>query len=594
MTEDRSPTAKIRALRLSLKQAREEILDLAPEKALARVLDHSEPAALVHSFPAQDLHLLLHEIGPEDSLPLLALANEQQLEYFLDQEVWHYDRIDLSAVSRWFERLMAAAPGRAAAWLVRSKTDLLHFYLYNSLEIRIREHDQDPSEFGDGFFTIDDTLYFRVLTPPPTSAADELHADRHADLLRDLLNQLADIDYHRFHQLVLESTGILPAETEEEEYRLRCIRLAEKGFLPFEEAVGIYQPLAPAGLWDRLPPPRSDDATEVGASALALTPVRLAADGGAFSRALQGVTDHHWLLELQSEFAALGNRLIVADRRGVHARDDLKAVVRKTAGYLSIGLERLDAPAEAASPDIPAAQRLAELLRKYPLESLFRLGYGEAMRLKRHAEAWLAASWFASRELGLAFWGEEWFGLLGGLLLKRPRFFDNYRTGVLYREFEQLTDIQATEAGLTQVQGCDRLLAALDLPLAAAGKRGFLTYKNLLLTAWARDWLGLAGRPVEPLSLPQLRTILGGLLAENEAEPGTGRPVREEIPGRLRDWLARSSGLDRPAINRMAGTTLEDLLREVQSEYGRVAAADLDPRYIQLFLMKSSHPRPGA
>ena len=39
---------------------------------------------------------------------------------------------------------------------------------------------------------------------------------------------------------------VIPAEAEEEAFRQRNVRLAEKGLLPFEEAVGIYQPL-PAG-----------------------------------------------------------------------------------------------------------------------------------------------------------------------------------------------------------------------------------------------------------------------------------------------------------------------------------------------------------
>ena len=41
---------------------------------------------------------------------------------------------------------------------------------------------------------------------------------------------------------------MIPAESEEEQFRLRNVRLGEKGFLPFHEAVGIYQPLRPEKL----------------------------------------------------------------------------------------------------------------------------------------------------------------------------------------------------------------------------------------------------------------------------------------------------------------------------------------------------------
>jgi len=41
--------------------------------------------------------------------------------------------------------------------------------------------------------------------------------------------------------VLLEATHVIPAETEEEELRWRNVRLAEKGFLAFDEAIGIYQ-----------------------------------------------------------------------------------------------------------------------------------------------------------------------------------------------------------------------------------------------------------------------------------------------------------------------------------------------------------------
>ena len=43
--------------------------------------------------------------------------------------------------------------------------------------------------------------------------------------------------------LLLEATSLIPAENEEDVYRLRSVRLAEKGFLPFDEAISVYRPL---------------------------------------------------------------------------------------------------------------------------------------------------------------------------------------------------------------------------------------------------------------------------------------------------------------------------------------------------------------
>ena len=63
---------------LQLQEKRRNILRLPPEKALDRILSDPQPAALVHSFPEQDFYLLVNEIGPQDSLPLLSLATNKQ------------------------------------------------------------------------------------------------------------------------------------------------------------------------------------------------------------------------------------------------------------------------------------------------------------------------------------------------------------------------------------------------------------------------------------------------------------------------------------------------------------------------------------
>jgi len=59
------------------------------------------------------------------------------------------------------------------------------------------------------------------------------------------LEKLAGYDFIQYQKVFLETIHVLPAETEEEAYRLRTVRLAEKGFLPFSEAVGIYKPMTP-------------------------------------------------------------------------------------------------------------------------------------------------------------------------------------------------------------------------------------------------------------------------------------------------------------------------------------------------------------
>jgi hypothetical protein len=50
--------------------------------------------------------------------------------------------------------------------------------------------------------------------------------------------------------------------------------------------------------------------------------------------------------------------------------------------------------------------------------------------------------------------------------------------------------------------------------------------------------------------------------------------------------LAENTGLRDFEITERLGGTLENLFEEIESELGGVAVEDLEPKYIQLFLLK--------
>ena len=45
--------------------------------------------------------------------------------------------------------------------------------------------------------------------------------------------------------------------------------------------------------------------------------------------------------EIQGEFAALCNQIIVADQKPVKNKEDLQTVVKKACGYINIALDRI-------------------------------------------------------------------------------------------------------------------------------------------------------------------------------------------------------------------------------------------------------------
>ena len=361
-------------------------------------------------------------------------------------------------------------------------------------------------------------------------------AEREAVITR-LLALLADRDLGVLNGLLLEAAGIIAAEVEDEAYRLRNVRLAESGFLPLEEAVAIYQPLAPEDLQRLARRTAGGNARQDTTLPVPLSSAGLLGTESLFERALGRVSAEAEHDRLQQEFAALCNRLIAADQSPVRQRAELRAVVRKACGYLSIGLEQLLGP--LAREDHAAAAGAADLLQRHFLEPLFRVGYGQAAALKRRAQRWQRESWFGERGLPLGFWGEEGLGLVGGLLLKRPLYFEGYRRGQLYRDFAAMAEIHETRRELDDLIWLDQLLSLLNPPLPRCERR-FLTYKNLLLTLWACSCLGLpAAEKFPPLALADFRHFCEGLFTPRAP---TAAPRSPAHPNRAPDGLSGLAG----------------------------------------------------
>ncbi len=567
----------------ALADRRREILALPPEQALERILSDPQPAALVHSFPETDLYLLIHDIGPEDSLPLLALASERQWDHVVDLEGWQRDRIENRQVTRWMSLLLAADPNRFIRWFLTRRLSFVEFYLFHNIEVRVREHDQDPSEFGDDFFTLDNVYYVRFLKLPLTAEGSAMGEEERRQFLTRFLDRLAAHDHLVYQNVLLEATHVIPAETEEEENRWRNVRLAERGFPPFDEAIGIYQPLTPRAFAQQAPKSLPRAGGESSPLPVPGVPLRELPAQTPFGRALAAVDPGEVLPHIQWEFTNLCNQIVVADGKSIRGRDQLREIVTKACGYLSIGLERLKAPGEQA----PDPRGNARALIRYPLVQLFRLGFGAALELKWEAEKWLRSCWFAAAGLRLTFWGEQWMGVLGGILLKKPMYYDNYATGVLYREFHRLEDVERTAVVLDRIKAVDRLFAIMTIRLRPLSEYSFLTWKNLILTLWARHRLDGESEALSPLALAPFRRFFNELLP-GPPPPGGSEPRR--IPDAMKadfvQWLAQETQLAEAEISDKLGGVFEELFAEVESEVGRVRAEDLDPRFVQLFLLK--------
>ncbi|WP_172683872.1 DUF6178 family protein [Desulfosarcina cetonica] len=215
------------------------------------------------------------------------------------------------------------------------------------------------------------------------------------------------------------------------------------------------------------------------------------------------------------------------------------------------------------------------------------------MRLRRsldlhwQATRWRKGSWFQAQKLGLTFWDEAWMGLLGGLLLDQPKFYDPSMTGGHYRDFRSAEEIDATRDGFNQMAAIDRLLADLVGSKTPPTAKGFLTFKNLLLTLWARSWLKLSASDPAGGTIAVSRAAFRDFYQWLWTEKAGRRIIDDARKEHFIDWLAEASGMPDVDLRERLGAVFEGLFKEIERELAPVLPGNLDPRYIQLFLLKA-------
>nr|HID59945.1 hypothetical protein [Desulfobacterales bacterium] len=557
-----------------MKRQREAVLRKTGKEAQELILASRHSTELVQSLADEDFYLMVQEIGPEDALPIISMASTRQWQYLLDLEIWHRDRITEEKAIYWLSLLFSSNLRRCLDWLRSEEPDWFIFLLLKGVRVIIKEKDQDPSELPDDLFTMDGVFYVQFLNTESES------------FLRKTLESMAQNDYEQYQKTLLELSSYQIAELEEEAYRTRNIRLGEKGFLPFEEAVGIYQYLRPDSLAkpsnkrvDQLPETEDLWTSPYSYSVVALE------ERNVFSLALQHI-QRNVRERILVELAGLTNHVIVADLLLVTDREVLRKAMRKVCGYVSIGLQRL------GGKDSSVASYLIE---KYSLLTLFRFGYSGALEVKWDVQKWIRKSWFSEQRIPLSFLDSPWEEQLSGLLRKRPLFYAGpagYEGE--YREFEDISEIEDCRTALNRIMALEKALKALFEYEALSrfveyvekwynkNLNHTVTYKNVLLTAFARHFLH-KDELLAPLSLGKFREFFRMLWLNGSAY----REVRPHIKEVFLEWLTKNLKVpDIETAHRLQEIT-NQIFADLRNELMYVSPEDLDPRYIRLFILKA-------
>lgn len=544
-----------------------ELHALPSVKALNRILELENPRRFVQELPSEDLFWLIKKIGEDDCLPLLELASVDQWQYLLDLEIWRKDRLDLSRTSLWMKRLQMADPRRLVRWLLSEGEALVHYHLFKSVEVVVIDKEDEFFHIPDGFFTIDGVFHIKVLDP------------EHQETIENILRVMASEDLNRYQALLLGLAGVLPAEMEEEMYRLRNVRLAEHSFLPFEEALAVYAPLDPEALnlnrgFKKSPELPNLVLDEDVRSMVPISPLNNTGTQNMLTEAISGLADPLLLDRIRLEFAGLCNQILSADGFYVHELDVLIRTCRKAASYLNLAIEKV------CGRDLSEAE---QVLRNNSLLSIFRVGIGLTLKLKWEVERWLKGCWFSGQDLGPEFWGEHWGGILSGLMEKRPRRYVGFQESEEYKDFEWLSDLAECLDVLRRLMVLDSLVDRLvefypiDEALLQSPE---ITFRSLLFNLWSRRLLKLepnfSGIPLE-----QVKRLFEKL-REGDKRPPFLMPGWEEIF--VQDLISYVSDAE-PQAASILKESLSLIWNEFREEYEWISTDDLDPRYSKYILI---------
>jgi hypothetical protein len=560
----------------ALKELRNNLIGLSPEDALDLILSCDQPVPLVHSIPAQDLLVLIHDIGYHDALPILALISEQQWLYLMDAQIWKRDRMCITETTRWLYLLQKADPNRFIQWVLKQEPIFFYFYLYQNLEILALQEDEDYSDLPDSFFTLDNVYYVSISDYRLSQSLDRETEELREEFILEFLKRMAAYDHIEYQNILINTSAVIPAEYEEESFRLKNVRLESYGFLPFEEAIGLYQPIPNKKIFKA-----SNNYTKTDVNETVNTPqlpIQSIPGDNYFYEILMQVESDAQVSNLHLQFAHLCNQIISADNIIVTSRDMLRKVVEKACGYIHIGIESL------LDGQAPELETLKTIAFNHPVKHLFQWGYGQVLKTKWKVDSWHRHSFAHNQGLTLSFWGEKWMGLLGGMLLKRPRFYADFEDGNLYREFKSLAEVKYVNENLKQIIAFDEMLSLFSVEMDIHTEHS-LTLQNMLLTLFARDQLKLS-HELSPIPITQLKPFYQSMWKLDEN--GSKKEIHSVFKTSFIQWFSKQTRFDIDYLTHRLGDAFEQIFEEIYLEMSEISFKDLSSRHVYLFLLSDN------
>lgn len=496
--------------------------------------------ALVAEMAAQELFLLIKEIGREDVGELIAWATTEQFTTFLDLDIWQGDQLDPVAMLHWLQLLLDA--GEEKVMQLACQLDFELLVLMVKKFVNISRGPEDASDVDQG--------------GQPASGYEVEYLDvEGGKVVGAFLDILYRLDPQLTHNLLRTVRWEQNSLLEEEVFQARNRRLEEFGFVDPIAALALFSWLDPATFKpgdyrkDSLPL-AADDTVPPGFVLTAASPRNLLAEVLANGLSREGCWELSYLL----------NAVMSADRVDVGDPQQVQTALDQVYRCLNLALEQL------CGSDAAAA---TELFNQIYLQPLFRFGFSLTLTLQRQARPLrtspLACCYdSADRHLLAA---------LGG---SKPQFYTGLAGVDLadIRPFQSRHELQLAAAALSRLELKVALLAqdlafdpatldGLDLTGCVPAQVGDLGLAELFLTALANRLLGRDFSP-QPLPVADLPQLHRRVCRDGELRP--------DLRGETSAWL---EGL-RPGGAAIA----EEWLEIWAEEFCPLSPQSIDPRFV--------------
>ncbi len=545
---------------------------LSGRDRLDMILLSSDADDLVKELPEPEFWITVKQLGEDDSLEILRMARPGQIQHIFDLEWWHKDKLDSLAVVYWLNLLAQAGPEVPVKWFNQADEELLISALGRFFKVYKTDPDNQGAEPWRDFknlWTRDNTYYLHFLEPKTAPAIERV------------LQFISDDDPMRYYGLLEYIEASQPLETEDEAFRFRNARLADYGFIEFEEAIEIYAPLSDADL-DRLDKQSPEEhLVSPGRSSMPEYPLALSEPPELFAQALKNTDDKARLETLAMELGGLVNRILVADSMDLARLESVKQALDKAYNYIETGLRRW-------AGDDP--ERAVQIVAGRHLVNIFRAGYTRVVLLARRANRMRKSGWMSKTDYSDELLGED-AAMIRGLTLLRPGFYHGTDEGgaALYKEFGSEEEVDRAEEDLllAEVLGAlffDSLgLTDNDIELlkqySAAAE---ISFSTVFITAVCRS---LAGGELSfaPLSDRDARAALE--IAMTGEVP---RKVKEDVRHGLHERVEKAlSGVEEADAKWIATARrfVDSSLKRLEEEAGRLRLEDIDPRYLQCLVV---------